>query len=380
MEARPQRVSMLLAATCLLSVQFAASPFTSAARAASCRSEHFIVSAPTPDFARQVCEAAEQFRRDLAVEWLGKELPPWQDICPIQVLVGPHLGAGGATTFTFIKGQPRDWHMEIQGSRERIIDSVLPHEVTHTIFATHFGRPLPRWADEGAATSVEHVSERTKQDQLLIQFLTSNRGIAFNQMFAMTEYPPDILPLYSQGYSLARYLVAQGGKRKFVDYVYDGMRGNNWTAATHKHYGLTSLSALQINWLSWVRQGSPKIEHPTPNALVESAPRDTPTSPAAMPPHPLASAESPSKLVPLPASAFSQLNDAAQARPLASDSQQGPSDSVSLSWYSQQRDLMGNSGSVRTTELRPATAASSTPAPIPASRSDRRPGAGTMWR
>ena len=69
--------------------------------------------------------------------------------------------------------------MNVQGSLERILDSVLPHEITHTIFATHFGRPLPRWADEGACTTVEHSTERRKQEQLLIQFLTSNRGIAF---------------------------------------------------------------------------------------------------------------------------------------------------------------------------------------------------------
>ena len=37
----------------------------------------------------------------------------------------------------------------------RILDSVLPHEITHTIFATHFGQPLPRWADEGACTTVD---------------------------------------------------------------------------------------------------------------------------------------------------------------------------------------------------------------------------------
>ena len=89
----------------------------------------------------------------------------------------------------------------------RILDSVLPHEVTHTIFATHFRRPLPRWADEGACTTVEHHSERQKQQMFLIDFLHTGRGIAFNQMFAMKEYPQDVMPLYSQGYSLARYLV-----------------------------------------------------------------------------------------------------------------------------------------------------------------------------
>ncbi len=71
-----------------------------------------------------------------------------------------------------------------------MLDSVLPHEVTHTIFASHFRRPLPRWADEGACTTVEHPSERTKQQQMLIEFLHTNRGIPFHPMFAMKEYPP----------------------------------------------------------------------------------------------------------------------------------------------------------------------------------------------
>ena len=106
---------------------------------------------------------------------------------------------------------------------------------------------------------VEHTVERTKQDKLLIEFLTTDRGIAFNHMFAMKEYPRDILPLYSQGYSLSRYLIAKGGKRKFVQYLGDGMKWNNWTAATHKHYNLRSLSELQITWLDWVRNGSPAI-------------------------------------------------------------------------------------------------------------------------
>jgi hypothetical protein len=142
--------------------------------------------------------------------------------------------------------------------------------VTHTIMATHFGRPLPRWADEGAATSVEHTIERTKQDKLLIEFLTTNRGIAFNRMFAMKDYPRDILPLYSQGYSLARYLIARGGKRRFVAYVGDGMSSGDWSGATRKHYNMKNLSELQLTWLDWVRQGSPAITPDRDIALADA--------------------------------------------------------------------------------------------------------------
>ena len=228
---------------------------------ANYRSENFIVTAPTPQLAAEVCTAAETFRRDLAIEWLGQELQPWRQPCPIDARqISKQLGAGGETSFMFDSGMPFGWRMRVQGSRERVLDSVLPHEITHTIFATHFGRPLPRWADEGACTTVEHSSEKAKQDRFLLEFLTTDRGIPFNQMFAMREYPRDILPLYSQGYSLARFLIQQGGKRKFIQYVGDGMNRNNWTAATNDHYGFRSLSELQTTWVDWVRQGSPNLE------------------------------------------------------------------------------------------------------------------------
>ena len=226
---------------------------------ASHRTQNFIVTTSTAQLAREICEKAEADRRKLSLEWLGHELPNWQQPCPIRAHVGPQLGAGGATSFMFDRGRPFGWTMTIQGSRQRLLDSVLPHEVTHTIFATHFGRPLPRWADEGACTTVEHQSERSKQEQLLLRFLSSkpSRGIAFNNMFAMTEYPRDVLPLYAQGFSLARYLIAQGGKRKYVDYVGDGMKTNNWPAMTRKYYGFRDLSELQVTWLDWVSKGSP---------------------------------------------------------------------------------------------------------------------------
>ena len=315
----------------------------------SCRSQHFVVQAPTAEFARQVCAEAERFRRELAIEWLGQELPPWQDPCPIRVIVGANLGAGGATSFTFINDQPRSWDMEIQGSRARILDSVLPHEITHTIMATHFGRPLPRWADEGAATSVEDTVERTKQDKLLIQFLTTNRGIAFNQMFAMKDYPRDILPLYSQGYSLARYMIARGGKRKFVAYVGDGMRWNNWTAATQKHYSMKSLSELQVTWLAWVGQGSPPISsdiallsHTTPVATSGPSPGKQNLV-----------ATNSSALVPLPSRIPSRANNARPTTtvpttnailrtPAGASTQAALTTSPSDGWYSRRRDEAAN--------------------------------------
>jgi len=370
MDARLLRSGLLLVlfwlwgATPLLGANYGSVvPQVLGGRGATVESQHFQVTAPTAAFARQVCEAAEYFRRTLAIDWLGSELPEWQERCPIHVIVGTHIGAGGATTFTFINNQPRHWRMEIQGSQQRLLDSVLPHEITHTVFATHFGCPLPRWADEGAATSVEHASERNKQNQLLIQFLTSNRGIAFNEMFAMRDYPPDILPLYSQGYSLARYLIAQGGRRKYVDYVYDGMRWNNWTAATEKHYGMHSLSELQVSWLDWVRRGSRDIRAPlregaADNRMLADAAGTNSAEPAPPPPPPadaLADTESASRLVPLPPRPAASGSNVPVTGTIMIADRTAQSHAAGESWYTQQRDRTIGPITAPTTDLRPAT-------------------------
>ena len=230
--------------------------------AGSARSRNFIVTASDAQFAQVVAQAAERYRKDLAIEWLGKELPPWRQPCPIQVHDGSKLGAGGETSFMFDRGRPFGWEMMVQGSRQRILDSVLPHEITHTIFATHFGRPLPRWADEGACTTVEHSAERNKLERHLLRFLASDRGIAFRKMFAMREYPQDILPLYAQGYSVARFLIQQGGRQRFIKFVGEGMQTNQWEAMVRKYYGYDGLGPLQDSWLTWIRQGRPVIAMP----------------------------------------------------------------------------------------------------------------------
>lgn len=225
--------------------------------AAGYRTANFVVEAPDPQLAQKIGDAAEQYRHDLAIEWLGEPLPRWSQPCPVTAEVAPNLGAGGATSFVFDRGEVFNWTMTIQGSEERILDSVLPHEVTHTIFASHFRQPLPRWADEGACTTVEHPVERARQHRLLIEFLRTGRGISFPDMFAMKEYPADVLPLYSQGYSLARYLIERGGRQRYIDFVGNGLATSDWPQSLSQHYGINDISNLQTIWLEWVKRGCP---------------------------------------------------------------------------------------------------------------------------
>ena len=238
----------------------------------SYRGANFIVETADPQMAARISVAAEQFRHDLALEWIGQTMPNWAQPCMMTVQVAPNLGAGGATTFVFDQGEVFGWRMTIQGSAERVLDSVLPHEITHMIFASYFRRPLPRWADEGGATSVEHISEKQKHRQMLVQFLHTGRGIAFGQMFAMTEYPQDVMPLYAQGYSLGEFLIYRGGRKKFVAFLADGMRDGQWSAAVSRNYNIRDLSTLQDQWVAWVAHGfpAPPAESNVINAAAET--------------------------------------------------------------------------------------------------------------
>lgn len=257
-----------------LCVVIAALAWSAAADAATHRTPNFVVDAPTDEIARQVGEAAEYYRCELAKEWLGKPLPRWYRPCPIRVKVG-QIGAGGATTFTFEGGEVFGWNMNVQGTLERILDSVIPHEVSHTIFACYFRRPLPRWADEGAATLVEHESERLRQTKLLNQIIKTNRRIPLRDLLAITEYPKDmqqVLTLYAEGYSLADFLVQQKGdqgKAAYLAFLKDAL-DHNWTTAFKKHYGYENLDVVEKHWAGWVLAGSPPLRKPDDPQLAEN--------------------------------------------------------------------------------------------------------------
>jgi hypothetical protein len=229
--------------------------------------ENFIiVNAPDALTAKQFGDAAEQYRHDLSLLWLGKTLPNWSSKCPVRVQVGANLGAGGATTFVFDRGEVYDWDMDIQGSKEQILDSVLPHEITHTVFATHFRSPIPRWLDEGAATSVEHINEKKQYQQLLKTFLRSDslQCLPFNKLVALKEYPDNPMPFYAQGHSVTEYLLQLGEQfgaqtethRRLVQFIETVMATGDWHSALQKHYRVATLGNLQTDWIAWLAAGS----------------------------------------------------------------------------------------------------------------------------
>jgi hypothetical protein len=222
---------------------------TSSCWAASRKTSNFIVETADQRDADEFALLAEQFRKDIAVTWLGKEMPTWREPCRLMVYI-EGSGAGGATTFKF--GLTIFQEMEIRGSRDTLKRSVLPHEVTHTVLAHYFREPVPRWADEGIAGLSESSEEQERLRKLNITILNEGRGLQLTGLFQLKEYPRDVMTLYSQGRSVCAYLLTLKSKQTLLSFVRDGLDGG-WDRALKAHYNIGSVSALEKEWIEHLK-------------------------------------------------------------------------------------------------------------------------------
>jgi hypothetical protein len=68
----------------------------------------------------------------------------------------------------------------------------------------------------------------------------------------MTNYPSDVMVLYAEGYSVTNFLVTSGGRKTFLDFVGQGMRGD-WDAAVKACYGYKTVEELEQAWLQFLQ-------------------------------------------------------------------------------------------------------------------------------
>jgi hypothetical protein len=226
--------------------------FSALVSAAEYRTDNFSVSAPSSELARAVGEAAEHYRDELATAWLGQTIPTWHQPCSVTVRI--QNGAGGATSFAFDRGHVFGWNMTLQGQPQEILDSVLPHEITHTILASHFRRPTPRWASEGASTLAESESDRQRMYQCLKQSFDGRHVVSLRHLFEIREYPNNsdaMLALYSQGFAVTDYLVERNGKSAFLAFL-DVAHQHGWETAA-QGLGFSSVLDLQRQWVDWLK-------------------------------------------------------------------------------------------------------------------------------
>jgi hypothetical protein len=242
-------------------------------------SENFAISNVGDAEGRVIVDAAEGWRSKLAVQWLGKELPNWPKRCPI-VFRLEDGGSSGATTINFdFKGGVEFVSMKLNGSLATILGNNLPHEVMHTVLATHFARPLPRWADEGVAVLTEGTESVNKHEAVLNGLMQKNQHVPLRRLLSVKENNevPNVMLLYAQGASVVRFLVERKDKPTFLKFLASGMKGD-WQTAAKEAYDFASIEAVETAWLKDLEQRK-NASDPQPNRELKMPPGVNPPPP-----------------------------------------------------------------------------------------------------
>ena len=90
----------------------------------------------------------------------------------------------------------------------------------------------------------------------------------------MTKYPPDVMVLYAEGYSVSNFLVANSNRGVFLNFVAQGMHGD-WDAAVKANYGYGNVEDLEKAWVDSLykarqQQATQVVSRPAPQVDMDS--------------------------------------------------------------------------------------------------------------
>ncbi len=218
---------------------------------------HFRSNSASQQLLNQVGQVAEASVAKHRRDWLAGADLRWPGRANIEIV----YGRGSSVTSTIYRPTgPQRITGRWVGNRQTLLYDHVPHEVLHIVFALHFGRPLPRWLDEGAATTVESSTERSRIDNWLMAQLHKSppNTIPIDRLFALREYPPgQTYQVYAQGHSLVMYLLTLGDRQQLMRFTAAGLAGGDdvaaWQRSLKAHYGFEHLVQCQGRWLDWIR-------------------------------------------------------------------------------------------------------------------------------
>jgi hypothetical protein len=214
-------------------------------------SDNFVVYAPTQELADEVLKKSETLRTKLARAWLDKELAPGVGAAMIHV----SLANGESHGFTWPKSQPDEkYHsVTIKSSREKALNIILPHELTHALMATEFGGRLPRWANEGVACFQDGSEILGNRRQSLYRFAQTAQWPSLEIVLRQESCKSDDYSYFTVASSITEFLLERESPKTFFAFAMEGQE-KGWEFAARTHYEFHSVHDLESKWHEWVRQ------------------------------------------------------------------------------------------------------------------------------
>jgi hypothetical protein len=211
---------------------------------------NFTVLAPSQALADAVAKQAEVYRRQSALEWLGKELPDRVGRSLITVDITSQKDEG--LTWPIDCAERTLHQVWLTTSVDRALGTTLQHEVLHTVLDSHFyPESLPPWASEGIASQADDAGRKENQRQILDRWSKAGRWPSLRSLFESSRLGHDDLNRYAAAASVTEFLVQRGGKTRLVEFASSGQK-RGWDRAASDYYGVQDIAQLQTAWQDWV--------------------------------------------------------------------------------------------------------------------------------
>lgn len=203
-------------------------------------------------FAEKVLRQADHYRKLLAAEWLGEELPAGAGRTIINV---SFTDKDTALTWP-IDNHRRKCHMlYLSTSPERAVGSALKHEMIHVIMATQFGqgKRLPIWIEEGIASRYDDQTRIARRRAIINWYARTGQWPDLADVLGRQKISRRDASAYSVAASVTDYLLSRGDRQTVVKFGQE-VTSTDIQTALRKHYKIRSVGDLQIAWKNWVRR------------------------------------------------------------------------------------------------------------------------------
>jgi hypothetical protein len=217
------------------------------------------------ELAKRTGEVAESIRMVQARQWGSPALQrPWTPRCEIYLYpTGTAFAratnqpetAPGFSSMESHDGKITVRRTMLRADNPHLLTAVLPHEITHVVIADLFAREqIPFWADEGIAVLAEPDAEQNLRTADLRESLQSGKVVPMRELLT-TDNPQtsNASAYYAQCVSLTRFLVEQGGRGKFLQFVQDS-HSKGIDGALRDSYRIVGFDELQDRWMAYARE------------------------------------------------------------------------------------------------------------------------------
>jgi len=219
--------------------------------------QHFRILHDQPkELVERVGCVAEETRIRIQKKWFGDVGTDWDGRCSIYLhgdrakyneKAGLANALGHTRTFSWGTGiQSRNVHLPAR--QPKMLEDVLPHEVSHSVLAVRFQGKTPRWADEGMAMLAETPAAVRECLGRLPKYKQEHCLFACD-ILMQTDDPAHFqtLEYYSQSTSLVQFLTERKGPQAFASFLQTCI-AKDYPAALKQHYNITGFADLHKQW------------------------------------------------------------------------------------------------------------------------------------